>query len=223
MIYWNIHTHNTHIYVYICIVCTLLNPHLCTHGVSMTACSEHFPWHFSQLCSSVVTRSCIALSGPSCPLGLSCDHACRATPTGGVCYCAQGYQLNPADNRTCEGKSFRPHLLGVCYCAQGYQLNPADNRTCEGKSFRPHLLGVCYCAQGYQLNPADNRTCEGKSFRPHLLAVCYCPHGYQQNVSSTTEGKSNRPHPPGGGGGGCYCTRLTVQLCWQQDLWRYVS
>ena len=25
------------------------------------------------------------------------------------------------------------------------------------------------------------------------------------------------------GVGGCYCTQLTVQLCWQQDLWRYVS
>jgi hypothetical protein len=33
---------------------------------------------------------------------LSCEHACRATPDGrGRCYCPLGFQINPANNRSC--------------------------------------------------------------------------------------------------------------------------
>ena len=32
---------------------------------------------------------------------LSCLHACRPTPTGGICYCPAGQMINPANNRTC--------------------------------------------------------------------------------------------------------------------------
>jgi hypothetical protein len=37
---------------------------------------------------------------------LSCEHACRPTPDGrGRCYCPIGFQINPANNRSCIGKN----------------------------------------------------------------------------------------------------------------------
>ena len=102
------HTHTTYTHTHM--------PHTHTHHTHTH--TLHVYNIFLHHCS-VVTLSCIALSGPSCPVGLSCDHACQATPTGGVCYCGQGYQLNPADNRTCEGKPVKPHLLKACAIVHG--------------------------------------------------------------------------------------------------------
>ncbi|XP_050419520.1 low-density lipoprotein receptor-related protein 2 [Patella vulgata] len=72
---------------------------------------------------------------------LSCDHGCRQTPTGGICYCSTGFKISPEDNRTCvdfnECKSW-----GFC------------DQTCENTegSYK------CSCAQGYTLS--GNRTCK---------------------------------------------------------------
>ena len=52
MIYWNIHTHiYTCIYIYMHSLYIIKSTLMHTHGVSMTTCSEYFPWHFP--CSGV--------------------------------------------------------------------------------------------------------------------------------------------------------------------------
>lgn len=63
-----------------------------------------------------VTKFCNGISdcpdgsdeGASCSSSrcatLSCTHACRPTPNGGICYCPSGQMINPTNNRTCIGK-----------------------------------------------------------------------------------------------------------------------
>lgn len=45
----------------------------------------------------------IVSSGRTYCQQLSCDFRCQATPTGGMCFCNTGYQIDPRDNRTCIG------------------------------------------------------------------------------------------------------------------------
>ncbi|KAK7507961.1 hypothetical protein BaRGS_00000926, partial [Batillaria attramentaria] len=78
---------------------------------------------------------------PSCKQQLSCDHACKATPTGEVCYCQAGYTLDPADNRTCVDfdecsvwgfcDQLCENTRGTyqCSCRSGYTLEGI--RTCK--------------------------------------------------------------------------------------------
>lgn len=40
---------------------------------------------------------------PSCPSSVKCDHECKQTPKGSVCFCKPGYKLQN-DNHTCIGK-----------------------------------------------------------------------------------------------------------------------
>jgi hypothetical protein len=48
---------------------------------------------------------CLITGSNLCGL-YSCEHACRPTPDGrGRCYCPIGFQINPANNRTCIGKN----------------------------------------------------------------------------------------------------------------------
>ncbi|XP_071103874.1 low-density lipoprotein receptor-related protein 2-like [Haliotis cracherodii] len=69
---------------------------------------------------------------------LSCDHACRPTPSGGACYCNAGFTIDPTDNRTCidfdECSTWGfcdqgcVNTIGSysCSCDAGYTLSP-DN------------------------------------------------------------------------------------------------
>lgn len=34
---------------------------------------------------------------------LSCSHRCHSTPTGGICSCPSGYEIDPSNNQTCRG------------------------------------------------------------------------------------------------------------------------
>ncbi|CAF0957368.1 unnamed protein product [Adineta ricciae] len=69
----------------------------------------------------------------------SCDHDCRATPDGrGVCYCPLGFQINPANNRSCidvneceiwdECDHNCQNTIGsyVCTCRANYTLETGN-------------------------------------------------------------------------------------------------
>ncbi|KAK3804178.1 hypothetical protein RRG08_023541 [Elysia crispata] len=68
----------------------------------------------------------------------SCEFRCHATPTGGHCYCRQGYQINPADNRTCEDFN-ECSSWGFC------------DQICENSPGSFH----CSCHEGYALDPTN--------------------------------------------------------------------
>ena len=65
---------------------------------------------------------------------MSCEYNCRASTTGGECYCAEGYALDPSTNRTCINRNecdlwghcdqMCTDVLGSyrCMCNPGYQL-----------------------------------------------------------------------------------------------------
>ncbi|XP_064646226.1 low-density lipoprotein receptor-related protein 2-like [Lineus longissimus] len=90
-------------------------------------------------CKDGADEQCAALSD-SCSL-MSCEYGCRKTPTGSVCYCAEGYQVNSQNKRACVD-------LDECsswgYCDQ----------TCE------NMVGSykCSCQAGYTL--VGSGTCQ---------------------------------------------------------------
>ncbi|KAL3854471.1 hypothetical protein ACJMK2_013739, partial [Sinanodonta woodiana] len=73
--------------------------------------------------------------------GLSCGHACRSIPNGGLCYCGDGYTLNPSDNKTCidydeceswkfcDQKCENSEGSYRCSCQSGYVLE--GRHTCR--------------------------------------------------------------------------------------------
>ncbi|CAH1789469.1 unnamed protein product [Owenia fusiformis] len=84
--------------------------------------------------------------GPTCGNSqcgsLSCDHSCRPTPTGGLCYCRPGWTISSADNRTCIDYN-ECTIWGVCdqwctnmantfncSCVDGYTNDPGTG-TCR--------------------------------------------------------------------------------------------
>ncbi|XP_027721928.1 low-density lipoprotein receptor-related protein 2 isoform X3 [Vombatus ursinus] len=65
---------------------------------------------------------------------LSCQHRCHTSPTGGICYCPQGYVISSNDSRTCIDFD-DCKMWGVC------------DQMCEDR------LGhhQCHCVEGYVL------------------------------------------------------------------------
>ncbi|XP_020846577.1 low-density lipoprotein receptor-related protein 2 isoform X2 [Phascolarctos cinereus] len=65
---------------------------------------------------------------------LSCQHRCHTSPTGGICYCPQGYVISSNDSRTCVDFD-DCKMWGVC------------DQMCEDR------LGHhrCHCVEGYVL------------------------------------------------------------------------
>ena len=90
--------------------------------------SNRIETFFAELeCSTVGSRLCSLLS---------CEHACHPSPLGGVCYCQQGFQLDPTDSRTCQGKQQRTTLTSIasrcCVLPQSHFISvrrpPAQRR-----------------------------------------------------------------------------------------------
>uniref|UniRef100_A0A8W8LAI7 EGF-like domain-containing protein n=1 Tax=Magallana gigas TaxID=29159 RepID=A0A8W8LAI7_MAGGI len=91
--------------------------------------------------------------GPTCSRTycqqLSCDFRCQATPTGGMCFCNTGYQIDPRDNRTCidynecktwgscdqKCKNFDGYY--TCGCYPGYILN--GKKSCRSTAPRASM------------------------------------------------------------------------------------
>ena len=59
----------------------------------------------SAVVSRLVRTYCFLLftGGQKCGR-LFCDHDCHPTPSGGKCFCREGYMIDSADNRTCVGR-----------------------------------------------------------------------------------------------------------------------
>lgn len=108
-----------------------------------TACAADF-FPCAGLC---IPRSKVCDGSSQCPNGederqcstskcalMSCEYNCRASTTGGECYCAEGYALDPSTNRTCINRNecdlwgycdqMCTDVLGSyrCMCNPGYQL-----------------------------------------------------------------------------------------------------
>uniref|UniRef100_A0A5F8GUH8 LDL receptor related protein 2 n=1 Tax=Monodelphis domestica TaxID=13616 RepID=A0A5F8GUH8_MONDO len=65
---------------------------------------------------------------------LSCQHRCHSSPTGGICYCPQGYIINSNDSRTCVDFD-DCKMWGVC------------DQLCEDRIGHHQ----CHCVEGYVL------------------------------------------------------------------------
>ncbi|XP_044525030.1 low-density lipoprotein receptor-related protein 2 [Gracilinanus agilis] len=65
---------------------------------------------------------------------LSCQHRCHSSPTGGICYCPQGYIINSNDSRTCVDFD-DCKMWGVC------------DQMCEDRIGHHQ----CHCVEGYVL------------------------------------------------------------------------
>ncbi|XP_023355035.1 low-density lipoprotein receptor-related protein 2 isoform X2 [Sarcophilus harrisii] len=65
---------------------------------------------------------------------LSCQHRCHSSPTGGTCYCPQGYVINSNDSRTCVDFD-DCKMWGVC------------DQICEDRIGHHQ----CHCMEGYVL------------------------------------------------------------------------
>ncbi|XP_072468338.1 low-density lipoprotein receptor-related protein 2 isoform X1 [Notamacropus eugenii] len=75
---------------------------------------------------------------------LSCQHRCHSSPTGGICYCPQGYVISSNDSRTCVDFD-DCKMWGVC------------DQMCEDR------LGhhQCHCVEGYVLE--QHRHCRANA------------------------------------------------------------
>ncbi|XP_078621857.1 low-density lipoprotein receptor-related protein 2-like isoform X1 [Branchiostoma floridae x Branchiostoma japonicum] len=82
---------------------------------------------------------------------LACEHRCRASPDGGICYCQPGYQV-ASDNRTCEDFD-ECSVWGTCdqmctnvpstyrcSCAEGYVLESRRHCRASTQTAQPQII-----------------------------------------------------------------------------------
>lgn len=86
---------------------------------------------------------------------LMCEHKCKASLNGGICYCQTGMTINPKDQKSCIDfdecreweycDQFCTNTPGSyqCHCGSGYKLN--DNRHCKAENSNYHsILIFCF-------------------------------------------------------------------------------
>lgn len=86
---------------------------------------------------------------------LSCSHRCHSTPTGGICSCSSGYEIDPSNNQTCRDYNecvewgicdqLCQNQRGYynCSCYPGYQLH-TNGHTCNANTTFPITVYSIY-------------------------------------------------------------------------------
>lgn len=108
----------------------------------------------------------IVSSGRTYCQQLSCDFRCQATPTGGMCFCNTGYQIDPRDNRTCIGTCIPP--IKSCWYQITWQNSVADLWSTELTKTQiiDSLFNLKIHKSTFQLL--------------HMQHFIFCPHDMQQ-------------------------------------------